>query len=98
MWRKRWKFKWYRNECKKLAQEQFKSIPEWVGNEIYWELCNGHWFDNTEKYYTYNAEALLEKSESWIQLDFERNHKIQAMRLNVGIAGNNNSRWIIVIS
>ena len=37
------------SECSKLSQKEYKTIHNWVGKVIYWELCKEFKFDHTNK-------------------------------------------------
>ena len=47
------------NECSKLAQKEYKTRHDWVGNVIHWELCKKFEFDHTNKWYMHNPESAL---------------------------------------
>ena len=36
-------------EYSKLAQKDYKTIYDWVGKVIYWEMCKKFKFDHTKK-------------------------------------------------
>ena len=35
------------SECSKLAQKEYKTIHDWVGKVIHWEMCKKFKFDHT---------------------------------------------------
>ena len=37
------------SECNKLAQKEYKTRHDWVGNVIHWEICKKFIFDHTNK-------------------------------------------------
>ena len=45
----------YISECSKLAQREYKTVHEWVGKEIHWELCKKILFDHTKKWCMHNS-------------------------------------------
>ena len=60
-----------RNECSKLAQNEYKTKHDWVWKAIHLELCKKLKFDHTNKWYMYNPESVLEKEKYTIFWDFE---------------------------
>ena len=46
------------NECSTLAQKEYKTRYDLIGNVIHWELCKKFKFDHTIKWYMYNPENL----------------------------------------
>ena len=62
------------SEHSKLVQKEYKTRHDWVGNGIFWELCEKFKFDHT-KYYMNNPESILEKGTHkilWGFLDTNR--------------------------
>ena len=48
------------NEYSKLAQNDYNSRHDWVGEMIHWEMCKKFKFDLTNKWYIHNPAAVLE--------------------------------------
>ena len=49
------------SECSKLAQKEYKTRHDWVGNEIHWEVYKKFKFHHTNKWYMHSA-AILENN------------------------------------
>ena len=48
------------SECSKVAQKEYKTRHDWVGNAIHWELCKKLKFHHTTKWYGQEPEFVLE--------------------------------------
>ena len=64
----------------KLAQKEYRTRHEWVGEVIHWELCKKFKSDYTNKWYMHNTGSVLENEIHKILCDFviQRNHLILA--------------------
>ena len=47
-------------ECSKLAQKEYKTRYDRVGEVIHWELYKKFKFDQMKKWYMHNPESILE--------------------------------------
>ena len=54
------------NKRNSLAQKENKTIQDWVGKVIYWELFQ---FDHTNKWYMHNLTSIL-LNETKTPIDF----------------------------
>ena len=54
----------------KLAQREYKTRHDWVGNMIHWELFKKLKFDHTKKWYMHNPESVLGKWDVQTSLGF----------------------------
>ena len=59
------------SECRKLAQEKYKTRHDWVGKRIPWELCQKLKFDHTNIWFTLNTESVLGKEIHKLVWNFE---------------------------
>ena len=59
------------NEYSKLAQREYKTIHEWVGMVIHWELCKIFIFDSTTKWCMSNPKSIQENEMLKFIWDFE---------------------------
>ena len=59
------------NTSSYLAQIEYKTRHDRVGNVIHVELCKKFNFDHSNKWYTYNPESALENETHKILMDFE---------------------------
>ena len=57
-------------ECSKLAQKEYKTRHDWVGQEVHWEMCKYLKFDFTNKWKMHNPAAVLEKNTHKLLWDF----------------------------
>ena len=72
--------RWQR--CSKLAQKEYKTRHDWVGQVIHWEMCKQFIFDHTNKWYMHNPEPVLENNTHKLLWDFDihTDHLISARR------------------
>ena len=70
------------SEYSKLAQKEYKTIHDWVGKVIHWELCKDFKFDHTNKWYMHNPASILENDTHKLLWDFDiqTDHLISARR------------------
>ena len=47
-------------ECSKLAQKEYKTRHNWVGEVIHWEIFKKFKIDHTNKWYMHNQVSVLE--------------------------------------
>ena len=70
------------SECGKLAQNEYKTRHDWVGNVIHWEMCKKFKSDQMNKWYTHN-EASVRVNDThqllW-DLDIKTDRLISARR------------------
>ena len=68
--------------CYKLAQKEYKTRHDWVGNVILWEKCKKFKFDRTNKWYMHNPASVLENDTYKLLWDFDiqTDHLISARR------------------
>ena len=59
------------SECNKLAQKEYKTRYEGVGEVIHWEMCKKFRFDHTNKWYTHNPAPVLEYNTHKFLWDFD---------------------------
>ena len=59
------------SECRKLAQEEYKTRHDWVGKLIHWEVCKKSKFDHTNKWYMHNLAPVLENDTHKLLWDFD---------------------------
>ena len=55
------------SECSKLAQAEYKTIHDWVGKVIHWEMCKKFKFDHTNMH---NPAPVLETDTHKLLWDF----------------------------
>ena len=48
------------SEYSKLAQKEYKTTHDWVGEVIHWELCKKLKFDHIDKWYMHKSESVEE--------------------------------------
>ena len=58
------------SECNKLAQKEYKTRHNWLGEVIRRELCKKLKFDLTNKWYMHNPESFLWKWDTQTPLRF----------------------------
>ena len=65
-----------------LAQKEYKTRHNWVGQVIHREMCKKFKFDHTNKWYMHNPAPVLENDTHKLQWDFDRHtdHQILARR------------------
>ena len=70
------------SEYNKLAKKEYKTIHDWEGKVIHWELCKKLKFDRTNKWYMYNPAAVLENETHKLFWDFkiQTDHLISVRR------------------
>ena len=70
------------SQCSKLAQKDYKTKHNWVGEVIHSEMFKKLKFDHTNKWYMHNPEPVLEKSMYKLLWDFriQTDHLISARR------------------
>ena len=49
------------SECSKLAQKEYKTSHDGVGQVIHWEMCKKLKFDHANKWYVHNQAPVLKK-------------------------------------
>ena len=59
------------SECSKLAQKEYKTRHDWVGEMIHWEMCKKFKFDHRNKWYMHNPAAVPENDTHKLLLDFD---------------------------
>ena len=59
------------SECRKLAQNEWKTIYDWVGETINWVLCRKLKFDHTTKWYMRKPVSVPENETHTILWNFE---------------------------
>ena len=59
------------SECSKSAQEEYKTIHDWVRKVIHRELCKKLKFEHTNKSYMYNQESVPENETHKLLWDFD---------------------------
>ena len=78
------------SECSKLAQKEYKSRQDWVGNVIHWKMCKRFNFDHTNKWYMLNPAPVLENNTHkflW-EFDIRTDYRISASRPDLIIINN----------
>ena len=70
------------NECCKLAQKEYKTRHDWVGNVIHGEICKKFKFDHTNKWYMHNQAPVQENDLHGLlwYFDIHTDHLISARR------------------
>ena len=70
------------SECSKLAQREYNTRHDWVGNVIHWEMCKKFKFDHTNKWYMHNPAPVLQNDTHKLLWDFDihTDHLISARR------------------
>ena len=65
-----------------MAQKEYKTRHDWVGNVIHREMCKKFKFDHMNKWYMHNPAAVLENDTHKHQWDFDiqTDHLIPARR------------------
>ena len=64
-------------EYSKLAQKDDKTMHDWTGKVIRWELCKTLKFDNTNKWYNHNPESVLENDiDTLFNFQIQTDHQI----------------------
>ena len=88
------------NECCKLAQKEYKTRHDWVGNVIHWELGKKFKFDHKHKWYMHNPEAVLENDTHKLLWDFDiqKDHLILDKRLDLIIINNKQKKEFAKLS
>ena len=78
------------SECSKLAQKEYKTRHDWVGNVIHREMCKKFRFDHTSKWHMHNPVRVLENDTHKLLWDFDihTNHLISARRPDLIIIKN----------
>ena len=73
------------SECSKLEQKEYKTIHDWVGQVIYWELCKTIKFDQKKQWYMHNEASVLENDTHTILCDFDiqTDYQISSRRTNL---------------
>ena len=78
------------SECGKLAQKEYKTRHDWVGQVIYRELCKKLKYDRTKKWYMHNPTSVLKNDthkDLW-DFDIQTEHLISARRPDLIITNN----------
>ena len=70
------------SECSKLAQKEYKTRHDWVGQMIHCEMCKKFKFDHTNKWYMHNSASVQENDmhEQLWDFDIHTDHLISAKR------------------
>ena len=70
------------SECRKLAQNEYKTLHDWVGKVIHREMFKKFKFDHTNKWYMHNPAPVLENDTHKLLWDFDihTDHLISAKR------------------
>ena len=70
------------NECRKLAQKEYKIRHDWVDKVIHWEMCKKLKFDHTNKWYMHNPAPVLWNDTHKLlwHFDIHKDHLISARR------------------
>ena len=79
------------SECSKLTRREYKTIHDWAGKVIHWELCKKYKFDHTNKKYIHSPESVLENETHKLLWYFKKQteHLISARRPNLVIVNKN---------
>ena len=82
------------SEYSKLAQKEYKTRHDWVGQVIHWELCKKFKFDHTNKWYMHNPEPVQENDTDKLLWDFDihTDHLILARRPEFIIINNDKKK------
>ena len=75
MTRQRFKDTFHKIEFIKLAQKECKTMHDWVGKVIHWELRKSLRFNHNTKWYMYKIETVPENQTKKIAKIFENNNK-----------------------
>ena len=67
MWQQKFTDQSHNSECSKLAQNEYKTRPDWVGKVIHWEMRKK--FMN--KWYMHNPAPVLENDTHKQQWDID---------------------------
>ena len=59
------------SECSKLAQKEYKTRHDWLGEVIHWEMSKKLKYDHTNKWYMHNPEFLRENETHKLLSDFK---------------------------
>ena len=70
------------SECSKLAQREYKTRDDGVGNVAHWEMCKKFKFDHTNKWYMHNPASVIENDIHKLLWDFDihTDHPISVRR------------------
>ena len=73
------------SKCSKLAQKEYKTRHDWVGNVIHWETCKKFKFDHANKCHMHNPAPVLENNTHKLLWDFDINtdHLISVRRPDI---------------
>ena len=79
------------SECSKLAQKEYKTRHDWVGNVIHWEMCKKSKFVHTNKWYMHNPATIRENDTHKLRWDsdIQTDHLILARRPDLIIISKN---------
>ena len=61
-----------------LAQKEYNTRHDWVGNVIHWEICNKFKYEHTNKWYMHNPAPVLENDTHQLLRDLQTDHLISA--------------------
>ena len=78
------------NECRKLAQKEYKTRNKWVGKVIHWDMCKKFKFRHTNKWYLHNPSSVLENETHKLlwEFDIQMDHLISARWPDLKIINN----------
>ena len=70
------------SQCSKLATKEDKTIHDWVGKVIHWEMCKKFTFDHANKWYMQNPAPVLENDTHKLlwNFDIHTDHQISTRR------------------
>ncbi len=63
------------SECSKLAQREYASRRDWVGNVIYCELCKKFKSNHTKKWYRHNPNSFQENETNHFNQGFRETNE-----------------------
>ena len=58
------------SECRKLAQNEYKTRHDWVGKVTHWEMCKKFKFDHMNEWYMQNPAHVQENNTHKFLWDF----------------------------
>lgn len=81
------------SECSKLARKEYKRRYDWVGKKVHWEVSKQCRFDDKEKWYEHEPNAVCENNDFHILWDFEvqTDHAIEARRADMIVTDKKNN-------
>ena len=86
------------NECKMLAQKDYKKRHDWVGRRIHWEVCRKYNIDVSEKWYNHEPVSVLDNGQCTLLWDFtiQTDNEIKARRPDMIIKDKEKNTCIII--